>query len=480
MTLRGQERAFVKQLQLSNKTLLSQLTAMPMTVAVSVSDQELLRMSEVMRDLEKTLGVAITLLPIDRDFLPAILEQRVAAGTKPWDLIIVDNDRLGILAEKGLVQDLSPSLGNAALPRDSLFQSLREKLRMDRRDCFVPFRANVKLMYYNQDMLKEVGYHQPPTTLEEWEQLARDLSSKGLGRVAVQAHPGKAAAVTVFEWVTSQGGNPLTLDGPQARQAFMHLWNVAPYLAPESHNIQFDTANQVLITDRVAVVDNWTYGIKVVMGDFEKQSIHVAPGVRGSVPVLDGDVLAIPTGVPQERKERAIRLIEQLVAKETQRALAEKLFWAPVRDDVYAELSAQPGRQREHFSVIREALRSAVMRPITLHWGVVQDVLSEALQEVLKQGRAQKTPATEAQIDALLRSYRDRLQALSFAEYTRCDLVTQKTVGNEPRVKGPIGTSFAALFRNPKEPPDIKKSPLPSISRPPRWLRSMAVASGIW
>ena len=47
----------------------------------------------------------------------------------------------------------------------------------------------------------------------------------------------------------------------------------------------------------------------------------------GQVPVLGGDVLAIPK---KADKKRAIKLIELLVAKKTQRVLAEKLFWAPV------------------------------------------------------------------------------------------------------------------------------------------------------
>jgi hypothetical protein len=136
--------------------------------------------------------------------------------------------------------------------------------------------------------------------------------------------------------------------------------------------------------------------------------------VLGSRSILGGDVLAIPTGLSQERKEQAIRLIEQLVAKETQRTLAETLYWAPVREDVYAELTAYPGQRQEQFTLIRARLTTAVMRPITPHWGAVQAALSEALQKVLEQGRDHRTPATEAQIDALLRPYADRLQAIPF------------------------------------------------------------------
>ena len=131
-----------------------------------------------------------------------------------------------------------------------------------------------------------------------------------------------------------------------------------------------------------------------------------------------------PRGPPHP--DLAIKLVEGLVAKETQRALAENLFWAPVREDVYAELSGQEGR-KEYFEVIREALRTAVMRPITPSWGMVEEVLSDALQEVLRKGREQKTSAPD--IDALFRPYAARLREIP-REYTPCVLVAKKTAGD--------------------------------------------------
>jgi hypothetical protein len=135
-------------------------------------------------------------------------------------------------------------------------------------------------------------------------------------------------------------------------------------------------------------------------------------------------VLAIPRGAPHP--ERAIKLIELLVAKQTQLTLANRLFWAPVRQDVYAELASQEGRQ-EHFQVIREALRTAVVRPTTPEWGMVEEVLSDALQEVLRQGRAKGAPATAADIEALLRPYAARLREIP-REYITCTVVRKKTL----------------------------------------------------
>jgi trehalose transport system substrate-binding protein len=404
-------------------------TASVLTVCVSVSDRELHGLREVADKLEKSLGATIVLESIDRDTLVATLEKRIAAGHKSCDLICVDNDNLGILIEKELIRDLSPYQLEAALPSDRLFQNLRKKHRIDGRDYVVPFHPNVKLLYYNQDILKKAG-KQPPTTYEEFVQLARELAADGRGRVALQAHRGKAAAVTLFEWVASQGGDPLTLDGPGAQQAFRLLWNLAPYLEPESDHIQFDTATMVLVTGQVSIVDNWPFGIKEVMETFKKTHIKETSGLQGSwtsVHVLGGDVLAIPRGAPHP--EDAIKLIKQLIAKQTQYALAEQLFWAPVRGDVYVELSAQPGT-KEYFDVIQKALQEAVVRPLTPAWGPIAEVLSDALQAVLRQGRAQGTPATAADITALLGPYAAHLRKIP-REFARCELGANKIAGDE-------------------------------------------------
>jgi ABC-type glycerol-3-phosphate transport system substrate-binding protein len=401
----------------------------PVTMAVSVSLQEWEGLSDVVREQEGELGIRIVLQPIDPNILVPALEGRVAAGKEPWDLISVDNDTLGILVQKGLVQPLSDDELEKVVPPDPLFQDLQAKLRVGEWDYFVPFRPNVKLVYYNQDMLSKAGHPEPPTTWDELKAVAQDLhnlasaksDSRG-GRMAIQAHPGKAAAVTLFEWIESMEGDPLTLQGPKTREAFKRLWDLAPYLDPASTSIQFDTANQALINNEVSLVDNWTYGIKVVMKDLGKTEIKVTDRWPGSKRILGGDVLAIPTGVPPERKERAIKLIERLVAKETQRKLAERLYWAPVRKDVYDELPAREG-QKEYFEIIRKALATAVMRPITPRWILVEKVLSDALQKVLEKGRAADRPANPDDIEALLQPYATQLQKIQ--KVARCPVVAR-------------------------------------------------------
>jgi hypothetical protein len=84
-------------------------------------------------------------------------------------------------------------------------------------------------------------------------------------------------------------------------------------------------------------------------------------------------------------------------------------------------------------------------------------ILSKALQNVLQQGRAQHTPATDAQIEALLRPYIAELQAIPPDEYERCILVAKKTTSGEPCIEGPTGEAFMARVHHSETPPSINE-----------------------
>jgi hypothetical protein len=248
---------------------------------------------------------------------------------------------------------------------------------------------------------------------------------------------------------------------------------LAPYLAPESDKIQFDTVHDMLTGHKVSFVPNWPHDLK-----YKKSAVKVTRRWPRAG-VLGGDVLAIPKKARYQ--EEAVKLIERLVSKKIQRTLAEYLYWVPVREDVYAELSAQEGGEKyfevirealravvrltpflghkdsdeekrkereEHFQVIWDALKHVYERPTTLQWTLAEEVLSDALQAVLRQG-AQGEPATATAIDVLLKPYVDRLKNIP-REYMACAVIPapEKTAGGGCQVVIQRGKYFKDLVED--------------------------------
>ena len=351
---------------------------------VDLADEEMMEMRDILDELEAELGAEIFLMGVDSSYYIARLDRMVASGNVKWDLIALDNNMTAILAVKGLVEDLSNYGDYNELVPQSLLPSVRPLLEFEGRFYFAPFRPNVKIAFYNEPKFEQYGLR-PPMTWEELLEVARVFYEKeGVGRVAIQGYPGPATAVTVFEFIMAAGGDPMSLDDSGSREAFAFLQKLEPYLAPEYVETRFDTANGLLIDEEVYLVCNWTYGIKIVVEDAGKSEIKAYSGWRGpqgEVHVLGGDVLAVPKGAPNANK--AVKLIELLLEKNTQKEMLSRLRWLPVRFDAYEGVSPELA---PYFKAVNEALSFAVLRPTTPQWPIVESVLDSAFEGLVREG----------------------------------------------------------------------------------------------
>src|SRR3989454_5185769 len=103
----------------------------------------------------------------------------VADDQMKWDLIAADNNMLGVLGAKCLVQELTQySERQNLLPRQ-LIPSLRGlyTYRGSEQILFTPFRPNVQLAFYNAKKFDEMGVA-PPRNWEELERVARIFKEK--------------------------------------------------------------------------------------------------------------------------------------------------------------------------------------------------------------------------------------------------------------------------------------------------------------
>jgi trehalose transport system substrate-binding protein len=354
---------------------------------VDMAPEELIGLREVLNELEPQLQARVFLMNVPADQYVPELDRMVNDGRVKWDLIAADNNMLGVLGARCLVQDQERHLSRGVLRPRHLISTLGGlyTYKGSSQSLFVPFRPNVMVAYFNKAKFRSLQLAPP----RDWQQLlnvARTLHAQaGAGRVAIQGYPGKPTAVTVFEFVRAAGGNPLTLNDPESVAAFEYLQELEPYLAPEYRSTRFDTANRALIADRVDLVMNWTFGIKVVLEDAGlEDEIGVYSGWRGpngEAHVLGGDVLAIPRGAPNS--DKAARLIEMLVSREVQQKLLTRLRWLPIRSD--ASEGLPPAVQAIFDDAVTDAIQRAELRPTNPQWGLAEKELDGAFDSIVRQ-----------------------------------------------------------------------------------------------
>ncbi len=354
------------------------------TFVVSLDDTEMLVFRDILDELEPELGAQVFLMNVDCSRYVSRLDKMRAAGDMKWDLIAVDNNMLGVLAAKDLVEELPEGEEYVELVPDSLIYSLRPLLRFEGTFYFAPFRPNVKIAYYNEHKFVQYGL-EPPRNWDQLLEVAKVFKEReGVGRVAIQGEPGAAAAVTFFEFVRAAGGDPLTLDDDGSTEAVTFLKKLEPYLAPEYKETTFNTANEFLIDEQVYLVSNWTFGIGVVVEDAGKKEIKAYSGwsgPEGEVHVLGGDVLAVPKGAAHA--DTAIELIKLLLTKETQQTMLSRLRWLPVRLDAYYGV---PPEIAPYFEAVKDAMARAEARPTEPQWTLAENILDGAFQGLIRDG----------------------------------------------------------------------------------------------
>lgn len=223
----------------------------------------------------------------------------------------------------------------------------------------------------------------PPKSWPELLEVARRFKEEeGVGRVAIQGDPGAATAVTLFEFVTAGGGNPLTLADEESKRAFEFLTELEPYLASQYVETSFDTANELLIDDQVYLVMNWTFSVKMVVQDAGRDDIKAYSGWKGpngESHVLGGEVLAIPNGATHPIE--ATKLMKLLLSKEVQKDLFDRLWWLPVRADAYDDV---PDSLDPYLNSILDALGNTGIRPKDPQWTMAEKILDEAFGEIVR------------------------------------------------------------------------------------------------
>ena len=141
-----------------------------------LADEELIVFRQVVTGLEAAARCQCVFAERRRRRYVSRLDQMAAENKMKWDLIAADNDMVGILAGKCLVEDLTAHIERSKIMPSQLISPLRALYspKGSGRVYFAPFWPNVKVAFYNQTKFKQYGLT-PPRTWEQLEDVAPHL-----------------------------------------------------------------------------------------------------------------------------------------------------------------------------------------------------------------------------------------------------------------------------------------------------------------
>lgn len=262
----------------------------------------------------------------------------------------------------------------------------------------LPFRVGGRIFIYNERLLNEAGYTEPPTTIEEVREIAEAVTGDGNYGYAGTLQQGNFLVTQWTPWLRSFGGDILdpamqcAAFNDAAGQASLE-WFVGLYrdglMPPESIEFENDGLIREMQTGRVAmavVFSGWLGPIldpetTQVEGEIRVgPNIPHGPGMSHGVTDLGGWGFAINRA--SENKELAWEFIKFLASEEVQEWLALEHGNAPTVQAVFASpdfeaVSPDAANQRSTFET------GARQRPPVEEYGEIQESLARNISQAL-------------------------------------------------------------------------------------------------
>lgn len=197
---------------------------------------------ESIPEFEAETGITVKLTQLGEDQLSDQYNVKLNAGTNEIDVMMFRPLQEGkLFAQNNWIADISDKVVEAEdWNWDDFQEGPVESTTVDGAVIGVPTITEREVLYYRKDLLEAAGLD-VPTTLEELEDAARQISEQNPGVAGFVARTAASAAVTQFSsFLYSQGGRWIdedgnaSLDTPEAKSAYEMYGTLIREYGPEN------------------------------------------------------------------------------------------------------------------------------------------------------------------------------------------------------------------------------------------------------
>jgi trehalose/maltose transport system substrate-binding protein len=340
-------------------------------------------------------GIRVKLLPS-----PDSARQRLAlwkdllgTGASGPDVYGIDVIWPGILNEYFI--DLKPYFANEISHQ---FPEVAASYTVDKKLVAMPYRADVGLLFYRTDLLRQYGYREPPRTWDELETMAariqageRAKGKKQFWGFVWQGSADEVLTCDALEWQASEGGGriieddqAISVNNPQAIKAWQRAARWVGAISPPGvvGYREWDSLN-VWIAGDAAFMRHWpsAHVDSQAAGSSVRNKFDTAllPGGKaGRLGTLGGWGLAVSrfSAHPHE----ALELVRYLTRSDVQVKRGRALSQPPTLPELYNLPEVREANPR--FELLSQAFRTAVSRPSNVAGKKYQDVTEAYIQAV--------------------------------------------------------------------------------------------------
>jgi trehalose/maltose transport system substrate-binding protein len=352
-----------------------------------------------LQQFTRETGIQVKLLPSPestREQL-ALWRELLRPGVSGPDVYTIDVIWPGILNENFV--DLKPYFASEI---SGGFPAITASFTVENKLVAVPYDANIGLLYYRTDLLREYGYREPPRTWDELESMAARIQAGERAKAKKakaefwgfvwQGAATEALTCNALEWQAAEGGGPIiekgktiSVNNPDAIRAWQRAARWVGSISPPGvvGYKEWDSLN-VWVAGDAAFMRNWTsaYADSQAAGSpiHNKFDVSLLPGGKtGRVGTLGGTGLAVSRFSTHPRE--AVELVRYLISRDVQVKRSRVLTAAPTRPELYELPEVLEPNPR--FALLSQAFRTGIVsRPSNITSKKYEEVSNAYMQAV--------------------------------------------------------------------------------------------------
>jgi trehalose/maltose transport system substrate-binding protein len=353
-----------------------------------------------LQQFTRETGIRVKLLPSPesaREKL-ALWQELLGTGASGPDVYGIDVIWPRILNEDFI--DLKPYFASEI---SAQFPVIAASYSVDHKLVAMAYRADLGLLFYRTDLLRQYGYREPPSTLDELEAMAtriqageRAKGKKEFWGFVWQGAAAEALTCNALEWQAAEGGGQIieedktiSVNNPRATRAWQRAARWVGSISPPSivGYEEWDALN-VWVAGDAAFMRNWptAYVDSQAAGSPIRNRFDIAllPGGKaGRAGTLGGAGLAVSRFSAHPRE--AVELVRYLSRRDVQVKRSSVLSVPPTLPELYNLPEVLEPNPR--FALLSQALRTGIVsRPSTVtgkKYEVVTGAYIQAVHSVL-------------------------------------------------------------------------------------------------
>jgi len=344
-------------------------------------------------DFEKATGIKVNQTQVQYNAILDKINTTVQGG---GDIDVVEMDTIWTaqFASAGWIDDLTDRITDAI--KKDVPESALGAVTYKGKIYGMPWYNSAKHLFYNAKLLKDAGFDKPPTTLDEFTEMAKATTKPGQwGSV----WSWKQAECLICDWVaimyTQKGAQILdqngkavfnTMGGTDALQWMVDLLYKHKAADPASLEYIEDDVRHALETGTIALTYNWE-GTLPEANDPAKSK--AAPNIK--IDLLPGgkDVKSASVNGSEgwailkqaKNKDAAWKLLEYLASPAWQKKSAIIAGDFPILSSLYSDPELQ--KKVEDFPLYGEQFKYLAVRPQVANYTQASDIIQRHLHEAL-------------------------------------------------------------------------------------------------